>query len=203
MVNLGGFRAVGVELHKFGEIELGLLEDLDLTDEDVLKGEDLGALLGDLLADLVGEAERVIIIKDLQFLEEFFEGRLLALREQDFHHLLTDHLLLGSLGVASGLNLGFMALGERNGEHAEEVSVGGLGLNEALNERVPLLDESAGLVASDVHAVEVGVAVVAFHFFALDLDFAPGVFVGFTVQISERNLEDTAFQGVGRVLYVS
>ena len=38
-----------VELHEFGEIELGLLEDLDLLDQHVLKGEDLGALFSDLL----------------------------------------------------------------------------------------------------------------------------------------------------------
>ena len=45
-----------VELHEFGEIELGLLEDLDLLDEDVLKREDLGALLRDLLRNGVREA---------------------------------------------------------------------------------------------------------------------------------------------------
>ena len=45
-----------IELHELGEIELGLLEDLDLLDEDVLKGEDLGALLSDLLGNGVGQA---------------------------------------------------------------------------------------------------------------------------------------------------
>jgi len=40
-----------VELHELGEIELGLLEDLDLLDEHVLEGEDLGAVLGDLLGN--------------------------------------------------------------------------------------------------------------------------------------------------------
>jgi len=40
-----------VKLHKLGEIKLGLLEDLDLLDEDVLEGEDLGAILGDLLGN--------------------------------------------------------------------------------------------------------------------------------------------------------
>ena len=45
-----------VELHELGEIELGLLEDLDLLDEHVLKREDLGALLSDLLGNGVGEA---------------------------------------------------------------------------------------------------------------------------------------------------
>ena len=45
-----------VELHELGEIELGLLEDLDLLDEHVLKREDLGALLSDLLGNGVREA---------------------------------------------------------------------------------------------------------------------------------------------------
>jgi hypothetical protein len=40
-----------IELHELGEIELGLLEKLDLSNEDVLEGEDLLALLGDLLAE--------------------------------------------------------------------------------------------------------------------------------------------------------
>ena len=45
----------GVELHKLGQVELGLLEDLDLADENVLEGEDLRALFLDLLADLVSD----------------------------------------------------------------------------------------------------------------------------------------------------
>jgi hypothetical protein len=45
-----------VELHELGEIELRLLEDLDLLDEHVLKREDLGALLSNLLGNGVGEA---------------------------------------------------------------------------------------------------------------------------------------------------
>jgi len=40
-----------VELHELGKIELGLLEELDLSDEDVLEGEDLLALLDDLLTN--------------------------------------------------------------------------------------------------------------------------------------------------------
>ena len=40
-----------VKLHKLREIELRLLKDLDLLDEDVLKWEDLGALLSDSLAN--------------------------------------------------------------------------------------------------------------------------------------------------------
>ena len=39
-----------IELHKLCEIELGLLEELDLSDEDILKGEYLRAVLHNLLA---------------------------------------------------------------------------------------------------------------------------------------------------------
>jgi hypothetical protein len=42
-----------VELHKLSQIELGLLEELDLADKDILEREDLLALLGDLLAKSV------------------------------------------------------------------------------------------------------------------------------------------------------
>ena len=45
-----------VELHELGQVELGLLEDLDLLDEHVLEGEDLGALFSDLAGNLVAEA---------------------------------------------------------------------------------------------------------------------------------------------------
>ena len=75
-----------VELHELGEIKLGLLEDLDLLDEDVLEREDLGALLCDLLGDGVREANSDILIinlkeksterqrRYLQILEKIFEG---------------------------------------------------------------------------------------------------------------------------------
>jgi hypothetical protein len=40
-----------VELHEFGEIELRLLEDLDLSHKDVLKWEDFSTLLLNLLTN--------------------------------------------------------------------------------------------------------------------------------------------------------
>ena len=49
-----------VELHELGEIELGLLEELDLSDEDVLEREDLRALLNDLLAKGILDAKDII-----------------------------------------------------------------------------------------------------------------------------------------------
>jgi len=115
---------VGVEFHKLGEIELGLLEDLDLSDENVLEGEDLGAVLGDLLGHHVSDG----------LLEEILEGVLLDFAHHDFHHLLAELSLLGRLGVAGSLDLVLVTAGESNGEHADEVTIESLGLNEGLNE---------------------------------------------------------------------
>ena len=47
-----------VKLHEFGEIKLGFLKDLNLLDEDILKRENLGALLCDSLTNLVTDAKR-------------------------------------------------------------------------------------------------------------------------------------------------
>ena len=56
----GGFLTfwlVLVQLHEFGKIELGLLEDLDLSDHAVvLEWEDFGALLLDLFANFFFKA---------------------------------------------------------------------------------------------------------------------------------------------------
>jgi hypothetical protein len=52
----GGLRLLLVELHELGQVELGLLEQLNLADEHVLEGEDLLALLDDLLAKRILDA---------------------------------------------------------------------------------------------------------------------------------------------------
>jgi hypothetical protein len=190
-VGLDVLGLVLVEFHKLGEIELGLLEDLDLADEDVLEGEDLGAILGDLLGDLVGE----------ELLEEFLEGVLLDLGHHDFHHLATELMSVGALGVAGSLNLVLVTAGESNSEGTDEVAVSGLGLNEGLDNGVPLLDEGAELIAGDVHTMEVGEAIEALDFLNLDLDLSPGRLVGVVVELTEGDGEDTAAEGVGRDLY--
>ena len=63
---------------------------------------------------------------------------------------------------------------------------------------MPLLDESAELVSGHVEAVVVSVAVVAFHFLALDLHLSPGLVVSVLVQVTERDLENATTEGVSR-----
>ena len=94
-----------------------------------------------------------------------------------------------------------MALGEGDAEHTDEVAILSLGLNEGLDEGVPFLDEGAELVSGDVHSVEVGEAVHALNFFALDFNLSPGHLVSLTVHVCERDFEDTASEGVSSDLY--
>ena len=63
---------------------------------------------------------------------------------------------------------------------------------------MPLLDERAELVSSDVHAVEVRVAVEALHLLALNAHLSPRVLVGVSVEVTERDLENATTQGVSR-----
>ena len=94
-----------------------------------------------------------------------------------------------------------MASRESDAEHSQGVAVGGLRLRERLDRGVPLLDESAKLVSSDVHAIVVSVAVVALNFLTLDSDLSPGLLVSVLVQVTERDLEDASAERVGGDFY--
>lgn len=52
---------VTVHLHELGKVEAGLLEDLNLADEGVLKREDAVALLLDLGTHSLGVGDPVVI----------------------------------------------------------------------------------------------------------------------------------------------
>ncbi len=130
----------------------------------------------------------------LQFLGKLLESRLLGLTNHNLHHLLADELALRSLGVACSADLSTGSLGEADAEHAKEVAVGSLGLNKGFNGGVPFLDDSAELIAGDIHSVEVGVAVEALNFLDLDLHLSPSLFVAVSVQISQRYLKHTTLK---------
>jgi len=116
---------------------------------------------------------------------------------------LAELLSLGSLSVASSLDLVLVASGEGNSKNSHEVAVVSLGLNESLNEGVPFLDKRAKLVTGDVHTVEVGVAVETFDFLDLDLDLSPRNFVSLVVELTKRDGEDTTTEGVSSDLLTS
>lgn len=104
-----------------------------------------------------------------------------------------------SLGIAGSLNLLLGLLSESNTEHSKNVTILGLSLNEGFNEGVPFFDHSSTMVPSDVHAVEVGVAVKAFDFLDLELKLLPGGGLGRVVAVTERKGENTASKGIDGV----
>lgn len=112
-------------------------------------------------------------------------------------------LLLGALSVASSLDLLGVTAGESDSEHTDEVAIHGLGLNEGLDEGVPLLDESAEFVTGDVETVEVGVAIEALDLLALEADLAPCLLVSVGVEITDGDGENTVAEGVGGLLLTS
>ncbi len=66
---------------------------------------------------------------------------------------------------------------------------------------MPLLDEGAHLISGDVHTVEVSVALVALHFFALQRHLSPALLVSVLVEVTERDLENTTAERIGRNFY--
>lgn len=106
---------------------------------------------------------------------------------------------MGSLSVAGGFNLSWCFLGESNAEHSDDVSIKGLGLNVALNKRVPLSDHGASLISGNVHTVEVSVAVKSLDLINLELELSPVLGIGRVVAVSKGGGENTTSQAVSRV----
>ena len=178
-----------VNLEELVKVVLGCLENLDLSDVDILKGKDtLGSLLnltannlGDELGNKLAQVARV------------------GLTLNNLEHLLTDGSDVRRLGVGVLLDLVGTLLGEGNDKDSEEVTVGGLDILVSLDERLPLADERAELVRGEVHAVEVGEAGAALDTVDLQLELAVSLLV-ILVEVSERSLDDTALERVIGVL---
>lgn len=101
----------------------------------------------------------------LQLVDDFLQVIGLDLTGHDLHHLLPDLTDLLVLGVRRLPDLVGALLGETNAELTQEVVVGGLHVHVGLNHGLALLDHGAHLVTGQVHAVEVGQAVLSLHVF--------------------------------------
>jgi len=115
----------------------------------------------------------------------------------NFHHFLSDELLVRCLSVASGFDLLLGLVGEGNAEHSDNKSVISFGLTEGFNECIPLLYHLACFILGDVHTVEVGVGVKTLNFLNLELKLSPGAILGVVVAIRLGDLENTTLQVLG------
>ena len=148
---------------EFVEIDVGSLDDFDLSDLDVLDGVDGGDLLGDLLLDdLAGE--------EVEDLGGVGLGDLLS---HDVVDSLSDDLLLGGEGVVGSALLVGGLLGEGDDEDSEHVAVSGFDVLDGFDEGFSLLDEGAEFVSGHVDSVEGGDCLSALGLIDDEFDFSP------------------------------
>jgi len=181
-----------VKTEKRAEIELGSLEELDLSYVYILEGIDALASLLNLTTNDLGN----------QLGGQLAERAAASLPLHNIRHLLPDGPDLRARGICSLLDLVLSLLGESDAEEAEEVLVGGLYDNVGFDEGLPLADEGAQLIGGEVEAVEVGEAVLALDLVDPELDLAERV-VLVLLQIRQRNLEYPALQRIVRILETS
>ena len=105
----------------------------------------------------------------------------------DLDHLATNLANLCRLCIAVGLDLLWSALRESDAKHADDVAVSRLDIYLCLDERLPLLDQAADLVACERHAMEVREAASALDLFDAETDLL-GSLVLVVVQIRQVHL---------------
>lgn len=119
--------------HQGSHIKLGLLNDLDLTNVTILDGENGRCLPLNLLSGRSGN----------ECLNQGLEITLARQTAHGSHHLGTDLLHFGRLGVTGLLQLIVLLLREGDAEHTHDVSVGGTTVDVGLDDALLLLDERA------------------------------------------------------------
>merc|ERR1719491_692226 len=175
-----------VPFHQFGDIELGFLEDLDLSDVTVLDGENRAALSSNLVTN--GSRD--------QFLHERLEVTLGAQFGHVGNHLGADCPALSGSRVASSGDL--VVLGSRKGDakQTDGVSVRGAAVYVGLDDGLLLSDERAKLVTGHIHAVEIHQTIVSLNILDTKPDLA--VCQGFVLlEIGKRHLNNTSLQEIG------
>jgi hypothetical protein len=174
------------------EVKLGLLEQLYLSDINVLEGIHIATLSLDLLADRLGNEP----------LDEISELDLAGLSLHDLNHLGSDSLDLRSSSVAVALGGVGLTLAEGNSEHTEDVSISGLDFSLSLDKGLPLTDKGAELITSHVHTVEISKAVTSLSVEDLELDLSEAL-IGVLVEVTEVSLADTTEELLGSDLSTS
>ncbi len=190
-VEVGNGLRTTMELHEGVEVSLGGANNLDLADKDVLEGVDgLALTLNGAANDIGGE------LKD-----ELGDVRLLDVAGDDGHHLLANLANLTSLSIRGGAALGVEALGEANGEDAENVAISGLDISVSLDEGLVLTNEATELVGGHVHALEGGQALSADDLIDLEGELAEILALG--LEITEGDGDLTVKEGVAGGLLTS
>lgn len=132
-----------------------------------------------------------------EFREQLADIAVGGLTFHNVDHLLSDLLRLRGLGVAGDLNLVRSFLGEADGEHANNITVGGLDLGTGLNESLPLLDQRLHFIRGERHGVEVGEDGFSLDILGDKVDGSVGT-VLILVEVGKGHTENTSLQVVDR-----
>ena len=182
-------RTLTVQGQQRTQVELWLLQQLNLSDVDVLQWQDgLGGLFNFTANNLWNQLGGQLSQSDVR-----------NFSLHDLNHLLSHFSQLGRLSVSGLLDLVGLSLGESNGEDSQNVVVSSLDGNVGFNQRLPLSDQGSQLVRSEVQTVEVGQQVLTLNFVNSQLDLSVRVVLR-TLQVSQANFEDTALQTISSVL---
>ena len=184
---LGKNSSIGiVHIVELGVIDVGSLDDLDLSDLNVLDGVNRRDILGDLLLNNLA-GEQVEDLSDVGF------GNFLG---NDVVNSLADNLLLGRKGIVGLALLVEGLFGEANHKHSKDISVAGLNIRDSLNESLSLLDQGADFVLGGVNTVEAGDGLSTFSLVDDQLDFSPveAVLVGSKISLHLR--DDSSFDAI-------
>ena len=165
-------------------LELGLLEDLDLVDMDILEGMEEGGLALNILLD--GSSD--------EFLDDRLQIRASNLTSNVLDHTSADSSDLGGLGVGGLSDLVSITLRECNAEDTEEISIASTDGQGSFNLCMPLADNGAQLVTGERHTVEVRETFTSLDIFANETELLE-VSVD-TVKISKGDFVDTSLKVV-------
>uniref|UniRef100_T1E295 Putative secreted protein n=1 Tax=Psorophora albipes TaxID=869069 RepID=T1E295_9DIPT len=178
---------ITVQFQQVGQIETRLLQDLDLANVDIVQRVHTLARLLDILGNRVGQ----------QLVDDLLQIGAGHIAGDDAGHFPADFLDLRVLGIA-GLALGHGILdGETDAEHTQQVAVGGLDVDRALDQGLPFLNHGPQFVGGQVHSVEVAQHVAAMDILGNQLELAErSLGVGVVLQIGQRNLKHAALQTV-------
>lgn len=201
-------RRLSVEVQQCAEIELGLLEKLDLADMD-------------LKIELISYQPSQSILRSTNILQRVDSlGRLLNLTTDNFRdelgsklgesaasslalynlgHLLPNGPDLRRTSIGGLLDLVGASLGECDGKQSNQVIISSLDGDISLDQRLPLANQRAQLVRSEVQSMEVGQTILSLNLIHTELNLAECV-VLVVLQIGKGDLEDSALQRVVGVL---
>ena len=175
-----------VEFGELGGVNLWPLDDLNLSNSDVLDRVDSVDFLGNLLLDNFGGEE----------VEDLGGGGFSDLLGNDLVHAASDLLLLRAEGIVGLLLLVCRFSGEDDGENSDNISVLGSAILNSFNEGFALLDEGAKLVTGHIDTVEAAESISSSGLIDDQTDFSPGKVVLVGGKISLARLYNTSTNAI-------